>query len=96
MAMKKAKAKQKSPKSIPRTQQDCDRAEEKGRMIGIGWALNLFLFILRDKHDASDAEIDQFRDEFNEYLNLINKGEIKLRDVKGALKFEYDLEVKMQ
>lgn len=87
--------KKKSPKSIPRTQQDCDRAEEKGRLFGIDWAINLFLFILKDKHDATDAEIGQFRDEFNEYLDLINSGEIKLRDVKGALKFEYNTEVKL-
>lgn len=91
----KKKPKDKSPRSIPRTQQDCDRAEQKGRLFGIDWAINLFLFILKDKHDATDAELDQFRDEFNEYLDLINRGEIKLRDVKGALKFEYNTEVKL-
>lgn len=90
------KPKKKSPHSIPRTQQDCDRAEQRGRMFGIDWALTLFLFVLRDRHNATDAEIDQFSAEFHEYLELINKGEIKLRDVKHALKFEYDLEVRMK
>lgn len=92
---KNVKKQNKSPRSIPRTQQDCDRAEERGRLFGIEWALNLFLFILRDKHFATDAEIDQFRNEFHEYIDLINRGEIKLRDVKGALKFEYNTEVKI-
>lgn len=90
------KNKGKSPRSIPRTQQDCDRAEEKGRLFGINWALTLFLFVLKDKHFATDAEIDQFSAEFHEYLDLINSGEIKFRDVKGALKFEYDTEVQMK
>lgn len=95
MGKSKSSSKNKSPKSIPRTQQDCDRAEEKGRMFGIEWALNLFLFILKDKHDATDEELDVFRNEFHEYLDLINHGEVKIRDVKGALKFEYNTEVKI-
>jgi len=98
MAQKSKNGKKKSPNSIPATQQDVQRAEERGleqgRMWGVEWATNLFMFILRDKHDASDEELDVFKSEVDEYLDLINRGEVNCRDVKGTLKFEYNTEVR--
>lgn len=57
--------------------------------------LTIILFILKDKHGGTDEEIKQLSDEVTEYCNKISSGEIKWRDVKLALKEEYDLTVRL-
>ena len=49
--------KKKSPKSIPRTQRDVDRAYDKGLLDGSIGALTIMLYVLKDKFDAEDDQL---------------------------------------
>ncbi len=81
--------KKKSPRSIPRTQQDVDRAFERGRCEGINGALVLFLFTMMDKFNAGDDELKQFSDAFNYTLESVERGYITEADLRQVVKEEY-------
>lgn len=82
-------SKKKSPRSIPRTQQDVDRAFEKGRSEGINGALVLFLFTMMDKFGADGDTLQQFADAFNYTLDSVEKGYITAADLRRVVKVEY-------
>ena len=82
-----------NPKKIPRTQADVDRAEEEGRNLGMEFALNLILFVLKDKHNAPDEDILQLRDEFMYEIDSVATGYLTYSDIKRTLKGDYDLSV---
>lgn len=84
-----------NPRRIPRTQADVDRATRDGHIHGAEFMLYLVLFVLSDKHDAPHDELQQLGKEVEMYCGQLNKGEIKLRDVKLALKEEYDITVRI-
>lgn len=90
----------KSPKSIPRTQQDVDRAYELGRAAGydagMNGALTLLLWTLRDRYGASDADLDKFARDFNYTLDSIVRGYVKESDLRAALKEEYRLTARIK
>ena len=88
--------KKKSPRSIPRTQQDVDRAFDKGKMIGTELCLTLVLFTLQDKFGAGDEELTQFSDAFHYTLDSLNKGYITEADIRQALKAEYGTTVEVK
>ena len=87
-------SKKKSPRSIPRTQQDVDRARERGRTEGINGALVLFLYTLMDKFNATDDELQEFADAFNYTLDSLNQGYVKESDLKRVVKAEYGTDIK--
>lgn len=80
---------------VPRTQKDVDRARQAGAEFGMEFALSLVLLVLKDKHDAPDADIFQLRDEFMEYIDSINKGYLSYADVKHALYGDYDFQINL-
>lgn len=82
-----------NPRRKPATQADVERAEEAGRDLGLEFALNLVLFILKDKHDAPDDDILQLRDEFMYEIDSVAKGYLTYSDIKRTLKGDYDLAV---
>lgn len=57
-----------NPKKIPRTQADVDRAEKKGQIFGMEFAVTLVLWILLDKHDAPDEDVQTLNEDKNLYL----------------------------
>ncbi len=88
--------KRKNPRSIPRTQQDCDRALALGHMEGANFVSTIMLFILKDKHGFPDEELERLAHEVDFYCGQINSGDISFADVKDALKQEYDITIKFK
>lgn len=86
----------KSPRSIPRTQQDVDRALALGHAEGANFISTMMLFILKDKHGFPDDEIERLAKEVDFYCGQLNDGAITFADVKNALKQEYDVTVKFR
>lgn len=88
--------KKKSPRSIPRTQQDVDRARKKGIEEGATYALDIMLITLKDLGEPDDY-ISKFERKFNKTLASITEGkEIKPREIKEALRDEYEIEVEIK
>lgn len=82
-----------NPRRKPATQADVERAAEEGRDLGLEFALNLVLFVLKDKHNAPDDEILQLRDEFMYVVDSVANGYLTYSDIKRTLKGDYDLAV---
>lgn len=93
MSRRSTMARKPNPKKIPRTQADVDRAAEEGRNLGMEFALNLILFVLKDKHNAPDEDILQLRDEFMYEIDSVATGYLTYSDIKRTLKGDYDLSV---
>lgn len=89
-------AKKPNPNRVPRSQADVDRAEKKGMVFGTEFALNIVLYVLKDKHNAPDEDIMQLRDEFMYVIDSVNKNYVKYPDIKKALSGEYDLTVSLE
>lgn len=89
-------ARKKSPRSIPRTQQDVDRALVLGHAEGANFISTMMLFILKDKHGFPDDEIERLAKEVDFYCAQLNSGDISFSDVKNALKQDYDITVKFR
>lgn len=85
-----------NPKRVPRSQADVEKAHQNGMLFGTEFALNIVLYVLKDKHEASDEDIMRLRDEFVYQIDSISKGYLKYTDVKRALQTEYDLTVKLE
>ena len=86
----------KSPRSIPRTQQDVDKALALGHAEGANFISTMILFILKDKHDFPDDEIERLAKEVDFYCGQLNSGDISFSDIKNALKQEYRVTVKFR
>ena len=86
----------KSPRSIPRTQQDVDKALALGHAEGANFISTMILFILKDKHDFPDDEIERLAKEVDFYCGQLNSGDISFSDIKNALKQEYSVTVKFR
>lgn len=54
---------------------------------------NLFLFILKDKHDAPKEDVQQFAKEIDYYADSIRKGLLTWKDVEYAVRTEYEIDV---
>lgn len=85
--------KQKSPKSIPRTQQDVDRAFQKGHeqgfQEGIKGGLVIMIYTLKDKFGAEDMQLKEFSDAYNYVCDSLARDYIKTSDLQVVLKEEY-------
>ncbi len=86
----------KSPRSIPRTQQDVDKALALGHAEGANFISTMILFILKDKHDFPDDEIERLAKEVDFYCAQLNDGAISFADVKNALKQDYDITIRFR
>ena len=84
-----------NPRNIPRTQADVDRAYSDGMDFGCEFALNVVLYVLKDKHDAPDEDIMQFRDEFMYVIDSVAKKYLSYSDIQRALSEDYDLTVRL-
>lgn len=84
-----------NPNRIPRTQADVDRAYSDGMDFGCEFALNVVLYVLKDKHDAPDEDIMQFRDEFMYVIDSVAKKYLSYSDIQRALSEDYDLTVRL-
>ncbi len=88
-------AKGTNPKNIPASKADVKKAKEEGKLLGMELALNIVLYVLKDKHEAPTSEIMQLRDEFMYVVDSIAKRYLKYSDIKKTLSGEYDLSVQL-
>lgn len=79
-----------NPRKIPRTQADVDRAEEQGRITGMEFMATVTLWVLLDKHNAPDDEIQTFAEEIKYLLDSIAKGYVSYPDIVRAMKEEHN------
>lgn len=84
-----------NPRRIPRTQADCDKAWGEGADFGITFCLKAFCYVLKAKHDATDADLMQLRDEFCDVLEAYNRKDINLKDIDEVLEDEFRLHVEL-
>ena len=93
-------SKKKSPRSIPRTQQDVERAYEKGHnqgfQEGIKGGLTIMLYCMRDKFGATDEELAEFSRAFNYTAESIEKDYVKASDLMTVVKEEYGTVLHLQ
>lgn len=82
-----------NPRNVPCSKADVDRAEKKGMDLGMEFALNIVLFVLKDKHDAPNDDILQLRDEFMYVIDSVSRGYLTYSDIKAALKSDYDMSI---
>lgn len=82
-----------NPKRVPRTQADVDKAYNKGMLFGVEFAINMVLFVLKDKRNAPDEDLKKFKDEFMYACDSVETGYLKYPDIKHVLSGEYDISV---
>ena len=78
-----------NPRRIPRSQDDVDRARERGKDEGINGALVIMLYTLMDKFGADEAQLKEFADAFSYTVDSIEKGYITEADLRKVIKQEY-------
>ena len=85
-----------NPRRIPATQADVYKAWNKGADFGMNFCLKVFLFILKDKHDASDKDILQLNAEFGQVIDAYNRGDINPEDLDSVLIEDFNLTVRLK
>lgn len=85
-----------NPRKIPRTQADVDRAEEQGRITGMEFMATVTLWVLLDKHNAPDDEIQVFNEEIKYLMDSIAKGYVSYPDIVRTMKEEHNTTVCFQ
>lgn len=88
-------AKKTNPRRIPRTQADVEKAESEGHVHGAEFMLYVVLFLLEDRIGLSHEKVKELGDAVGDYCVQLKKSEIKIRDVRLALKEEYGLTVRI-
>lgn len=82
-----------NPRKIPRTQADVDKAEERGKNIGMEFMANIILWILVDKHDAPREDLKELSQEISYLCDSILSGYVSYADIRRALDEEHNLKV---
>lgn len=92
-ARRAAKKKQKSPKSIPATLQDVERAKNHGRDEAFSMSVAIILSALLDGEFLAPDEMKPAWDRINYLSDSIIKGYINPSDLIHTLRVEYDIYV---
>ena len=82
-----------NPRRRPATHADVKKAKDQAMLFGLNSAIAIMFSVLVDKHNATIDELQVFWREVNELSDAIDKGYIKLTDLKNTLKQEYGIEV---
>ena len=85
-----------NPRRRPVTEADLRKAWSAGADFGMAFCLKDFLYVLKAKHDATDADLMQLRDEFEEVVDAYKRGDIKEKDLDGVLADEFNLRVTLK
>jgi hypothetical protein len=91
----KSRKKNVNPNRIPVSKADLNRAKEEATRSAMSDLAYLFLFILKDKHDAPEEDIQQFAEEINYYAESIREGRLTWADVRYAVRTEYNITVRL-
>lgn len=85
-------SKKTNPRKIPRTQEDVDRAWDKGVIDGVSNASAIFMTVLVDKFDGADHIQDVWR-EINKLSEEVKERRVSVADLRRVLLEEYDIRV---
>ena len=85
-----------NPNRRPMSEADVRKAWSQGADFGMNFCLKVFLFILKDKHEASDKDILQLDAEFGQVIDAYNRGDIKQEDLDSVLIEEFNLTVRLK
>ena len=85
-----------NPRRIPRTEADVQKAWNDGAEFGMTFCIKAFVFVLKDKHDASDADLLQLKEEFEDVLCAYNRRDITDKDIDSVLDAEFNIQVEIR
>ncbi len=75
---------------------DVKKAERQGRHDGIAFTLTVLLYVLADKFNANDEQLNEINRWFILNVSAIESGEIKYADMVKVLKEEYGWTVTLE
>lgn len=82
--MSKKKHEKKNPRSIPRTQADCDREWKIGCIEGLRLMEAILLRVLIDKH-PDEIDLEKLWGELTDYTSQWSKGKLTAADLRRSL-----------
>jgi hypothetical protein len=82
--MSKKKHEKKNPRSIPRTQADCDREWKIGCIEGLRLMEAILLRVLIDKH-PDEIDLEKLWKELTDYTSQWAKGKLTAADLRRSL-----------
>ena len=82
-----------NPRRRPATIADVRRAADEAYLEAVRFVWAVCLYTLKDKHNASDEDIQTFWDELNDVADSIEKGYVNIADIRNVLKKEYGIEL---
>lgn len=82
-----------NPRRRPASEADVKKAMESGYVFGFQYTVTLAMYVLKEKHDAPDADIQQFFREMEIEVEDIAKGFSNYVDVKNYVRDELGIEV---
>lgn len=85
-------SKKTNPRKIPRTQEDVDRAWEKGVIDGVSNASAIFLTVLLDKFNGADY-VPEIWKEICKLSEEIAENRVSVADLRSVLREEYEITV---
>lgn len=85
-------AKKVNPRKIPRTQEDVDKAWDKGVLTGVSNACAIFLTVLLDKYNGGDY-IKAVWDDINKLSEEVKERRVSVADLRKTLLEEYGVNV---
>lgn len=80
-----------NPRRRPATQADVKRAKRKAVDDAIDMTMCAMLYVLVDKHGATDEELGVFSAEFRYVIDSISKGYLTWQDIRKTLGEEYNV-----
>jgi hypothetical protein len=86
-------AKKTNPRKRPVSLADYNKALHKGWQQGIQDCIAFVLDVLKNKHDVSDDDLEQFAREINYAADSVNKKYARAEDFVNALKAEHDITI---
>lgn len=78
-----------NPKRKPRTEADVRRAYAHGHEKGTERSLVITLYLLQDKYNATDEDLQEFAAAYNKISEEIREGRITEADLRNVMKEEY-------
>lgn len=82
-----------SPASRPASQADVKKARAEGVAFGLNMALNMMLWCLSEKQNATTEQIQDLNKELHELAAHITVGRISIKDIESALHEEHHIDV---
>lgn len=82
-----------NPRKHPVSLADYNKAWHKGWQQGIQDCIAFVLDVLKNKHDASDDDLEQFAREINYAADSVNQKYARAEDFVNALKAEHDITI---